>query len=278
MDAQEALEIGKQKPHLVTLEEAVRKSTTKRGKRSWNLHCPVKCGRCCTESRYEPKLFRFTLPTGDGADLVAHGLGDLCPHHGVKGCKLPRKARPANCTGFLCPVAESVIVGDLTLDQGRQVTRDLMPWLYRRYDFEWKESIRQRMFDYLLGKEKKGEKEARLAARAVLVEAPRRSPLRLNPVYRLGGVERRTMHGLTRAVDKVEEKQKPRRKVGRAQLVRDRVEGLLFELFRRDISVTTIQNAIADAIDDRQIKGDSEPLANYVRELAGALLDGTEKK
>lgn len=64
------------------------------------VECPIKCGRCCEDwpvvKAISPSYFK-------GYDTDFRNLD--CPLLGPKGCKLPRKRRPAACTHFLCEKA-----------------------------------------------------------------------------------------------------------------------------------------------------------------------------
>lgn len=126
------------KPKMETLAEA--QAACKFGDgRGLDIVCPVACGRCCVETKVDVRRAVHVLPTNDGPMSRKYRR---CSHLGLAGCQLRRSNRPVGCTGYLCQVAEMVIIGEMTVDHARQITKDVYPWLYRRYDTDWKEALR----------------------------------------------------------------------------------------------------------------------------------------
>lgn len=116
-------------PTAKTLDELPKlKSCTKEEKKTFDLKCPVGCGQCCEQSGFDPSIGKMTLTKKeDWQDEPS------CPHYSKKGCKLPRRERPKDCTGFLCGVAAAVLRGHLTKKEAKKICDDMRPWLHTEF-------------------------------------------------------------------------------------------------------------------------------------------------
>ena len=79
------------------------------GRIIFDIPCPIKCGACCDE-------WRDLRAFGHFAKAVL-GIQD-CPNLGPRGCKLPRKKRPIECTVYLCELA-LLAVHEMLTDEER---------------------------------------------------------------------------------------------------------------------------------------------------------------
>lgn len=116
-------------PTAKTLDELPKlKSCSGADKKTFDLKCPIGCGQCCEQSGFDPVLGKMTLPREDERKDKPS-----CPHYSKKGCKLPRRERPKDCTGFLCGVAAAVLRKDLTKKEGKEICKKMLPWLHTEF-------------------------------------------------------------------------------------------------------------------------------------------------
>lgn len=101
------------------------KSCRGKDRETYDLKCPVGCGQCCEQSSFDPAVGKMTLTQKDDWQDEPS-----CPHYSKRGCKLPRRERPKDCTGFLCGVAAAVLKGALSKKEARKICEDMRPWLH----------------------------------------------------------------------------------------------------------------------------------------------------
>ena len=80
------------------------------------MKCPILCGQCCEYWR----------------DVV-EAEGSICPHEGLRGCKLPRKDRPQGCLDYMCEIAQAVLDGLITKEKGLEWKMECYQFLPKEY-------------------------------------------------------------------------------------------------------------------------------------------------
>lgn len=81
-----------------------------------DIRCPVSCGACCDFWKDVPSV-AFGMLT----EAILGPAYAECPHLTERGCRLPRKKRPIECTSYLCELAK-LALEDLVSEEEIQKT------------------------------------------------------------------------------------------------------------------------------------------------------------
>ncbi|WDP89884.1 MAG: hypothetical protein HUN04_09255 [Desulfobacter sp.] len=80
--------------------------------------CPGCTDNCCQRAviwyDFRDLLYLYFSPDGGPDRMPDRQIvksGDLCPHLGAAGCRLPRDRRPFVCTWYFCPAQKSEAAG-----------------------------------------------------------------------------------------------------------------------------------------------------------------------